>query len=155
MDAIFGGRSARDASASSKAHTQVLTEFMQEMDGLSSAISNNDHRIVVVGATNRPFDLDDAILRRLPRRLLIDLPDERDREGVSFLRRVVKGFSDNFSYSPYPSGRRKTAPRHQPSRTRQSHRWLFRIRSQAWVVDIPARMHAYGQICASARLLQH
>ena len=52
---------------------------MQEMDGLKSS---KDHRVIVVGATNRPFDLDDAVLRRLPRRLLVDLPGEQEREGV-------------------------------------------------------------------------
>jgi SpoVK/Ycf46/Vps4 family AAA+-type ATPase len=78
---LFGARSARDSSGGSKAHNQILTEFMQEMDGLSSASANRDARVVVVGATNRPFDLDDAILRRLPRRLLVDLPTEDDRKG--------------------------------------------------------------------------
>lgn len=81
VDALFGARSAKDAFGGGKAHNQILTEFMQEMDGLTSAGLNRDKRIVLIGATNRPFDLDDAILRRLPRRLLVDLPRVRDREG--------------------------------------------------------------------------
>lgn len=81
VDSLAAARSARDSSGSSKAHNQVLTEFMQEMDGLSSAIANKDKRLVVIGATNRPFDLDDAILRRLPRRILVDLPGQQDRKG--------------------------------------------------------------------------
>jgi SpoVK/Ycf46/Vps4 family AAA+-type ATPase len=73
----------------SKAHDQLLTEFMQEMDGLSSAEVNKDKRIVVIGATNRPFDLDDAVLRRLPRRLLVDLPGPEDRKGRSRLHAAM------------------------------------------------------------------
>lgn len=49
------------------------------MDGLRTA---SDEGVIVIGATNRPYDLDDAVLRRLPRRLLIDLPGEKDREGT-------------------------------------------------------------------------
>lgn len=83
VDALFGARSARASGVGHKAHDQLLTEFMQEMDGLSSAGLNKDKRIVVVGATNRPFDLDDAVLRRLPRRMLVDLPGAEDRKGKS------------------------------------------------------------------------
>ena len=81
VDVLFGARSSGGAGFGNKAHDQLLTEFMQEMDGLSSAEINKNKRVVVVGATNRPFDLDDAILRRLPRRLLVDLPGLEDRKG--------------------------------------------------------------------------
>ncbi|KAF8902061.1 hypothetical protein CPB84DRAFT_1679132 [Gymnopilus junonius] len=79
IDALFGARmSARD-SGGAFAHRGVITEFMQEMDGLKSSKEDN---VIVIGATNRPFDLDDAVLRRLPRRLLVDLPGEKERKEI-------------------------------------------------------------------------
>jgi ATP-dependent 26S proteasome regulatory subunit len=78
IDALLGARFSGRGGGGDLAHRGVITEFMQEMDGLKT---NKDTNVVVIGATNRPFDLDDAVLRRLPRRLLIDLPGEKERDG--------------------------------------------------------------------------
>jgi ATP-dependent 26S proteasome regulatory subunit len=78
IDALFGARSSSRDTGGGFVHRGVITEFMQEMDGLKT--SNTDN-VIVIGATNRPFDLDDAVLRRLPRRLLVDLPGVNEREG--------------------------------------------------------------------------
>ena len=40
---------------------QVKTEFMQLWDGMES---NRGQRVVVMGATNRPWMVDEAVLRR-------------------------------------------------------------------------------------------
>ncbi|GLB35027.1 putative ATPase family associated with various cellular activities (AAA) [Lyophyllum shimeji] len=79
IDALFGARMSSRESGGAFAHRGVITEFMQEMDGLKSSKEDN---VIVIGATNRPFDLDDAVLRRLPRRLLVDLPGEKEREEI-------------------------------------------------------------------------
>lgn len=83
------------------AHHGVITEFMQEMDGLKT---NKETNVIVIGATNRPFDLDDAVLRRLPRRLLVDLPGEKERKGTlnDFLspRRRLTVYNSNNENTP-------------------------------------------------------
>ncbi|KAJ3391872.1 hypothetical protein HDU84_005223 [Entophlyctis sp. JEL0112] len=59
--------------------TNTINEWMLEWDGINSKGSDG---IIVVGATNRPFDLDEAVLRRLPRRLFINLPDVHERKSI-------------------------------------------------------------------------
>ncbi|KAL4933438.1 uncharacterized protein BDV17DRAFT_109919 [Aspergillus undulatus] len=72
-DAIFGSRSAGRQRAS---HRELVNQFLREWDGMNSL------ETFIMVATNRPFDLDDAVLRRLPRRLLVDLPTEKDRQSI-------------------------------------------------------------------------
>ncbi|KAG9088436.1 hypothetical protein FRC07_012578, partial [Ceratobasidium sp. 392] len=76
IDSIMGSRTSKSCSGGSRWHTSMLTEFMQEMDGLMAS------SVIVIGATNRPFDIDDAVLRRLPCRLLVDLPGVEAREEI-------------------------------------------------------------------------
>ncbi|CAE6453724.1 unnamed protein product, partial [Rhizoctonia solani] len=76
IDAVLGARSSQADSNSARHHASLITTFMQEMDGLLAS------KVVVIGATNRPFDLDDAVLRRLPCRVLVDLPGKKAREEI-------------------------------------------------------------------------
>ena len=72
-DAIFGSRTGASSRTS---HRELINQFLREWDGM------NDLSAFIMVATNRPFDLDDAVLRRLPRRLLVDLPTEPDRLSI-------------------------------------------------------------------------
>lgn len=72
-DAVFA---SRDAMRERTSHRDILNQFLKEWDGL------NDMSVFVMVATNRPFDLDDAVIRRLPRRLLVDLPTQADRKEI-------------------------------------------------------------------------
>ncbi|KAJ4886949.1 P-loop containing nucleoside triphosphate hydrolases superfamily protein [Raphanus sativus] len=73
VDSLLG---ARGGSHEHEATRRMRNEFMAAWDGLRS---KDSQRILILGATNRPFDLDDAVIRRLPRRIYVDLPDAENR----------------------------------------------------------------------------
>jgi SpoVK/Ycf46/Vps4 family AAA+-type ATPase len=72
VDAILRSRNDNDHEASRR----VKTEFMVQTDGL---LADPSVRLLVLGATNRPMDLDEAALRRFERRIRVDLPARQDR----------------------------------------------------------------------------
>ncbi|KAI0484538.1 hypothetical protein GGR56DRAFT_614268 [Xylariaceae sp. FL0804] len=72
-DAMLGQRQGREQSGGRR---ETINQFLREWDGMDKS------RAFILVATNRPFDLDEAVLRRLPRRLLIDLPLEHDRLAI-------------------------------------------------------------------------
>ncbi|KAF9181606.1 hypothetical protein BGZ51_005298 [Haplosporangium sp. Z 767] len=83
VDSIFRARGSGVGGGGGGGHSsqrEILNQFMVEWDGLRSSGRNNG--IVVMASTNRPFELDDAVLRRLPRRILVDLPSEQARERI-------------------------------------------------------------------------
>lgn len=57
---------------------RMVTEFLQHLDGFSSSNDN----MFVVGATNLPWNLDEGILRRFPKRLYIPLPTLENRINI-------------------------------------------------------------------------
>ncbi|KAK7977363.1 ATPase family AAA domain-containing protein 1-B [Apiospora saccharicola] len=71
-DALLGARGPRTGSN----RREVMNQFLREWDGMDGM------KAFIMVATNRPFDLDDAVLRRLPRKLLVDLPLEADRAAI-------------------------------------------------------------------------
>ncbi|XP_024402253.1 uncharacterized protein [Physcomitrium patens] len=71
------GRRGKDTEHS--AMRKLKNEFMASWDGLRT---RERERVLVLAATNRPFDLDEAVIRRFPRRLMIDLPDADQRAKI-------------------------------------------------------------------------
>ncbi|URD80281.1 AAA-type ATPase family protein [Musa troglodytarum] len=74
VDCMLGQRSGeRDTIAS------VKNEFMIHWDGL---LTNSEDRILVLAATNRPFNLDEPIIRRFEHRIMVGLPSQESRESI-------------------------------------------------------------------------
>ncbi|XP_054655557.1 fidgetin-like protein 1 isoform X2 [Dunckerocampus dactyliophorus] len=58
---------------------RIKTEFLVQLDGAATAAED---RILVVGATNRPQEIDEAARRRLAKRLYIPLPEGSARQQI-------------------------------------------------------------------------
>ncbi|WRX13684.1 ATPase [Theobroma cacao] len=91
VDSLLG---ARGGSFEHEATRRMRNEFMAAWDGLRS---KDSQRILILGATNRPFDLDDAVIRRLPRRVYVDLPDAGNRKKILKIFLAQENLGPNFS----------------------------------------------------------
>lgn len=63
-------------SSENEASRRIKTEFLVQLDGTGTT---GQGRVLVIGATNRPQELDEAARRRFTKRLYIPLPTEKDR----------------------------------------------------------------------------
>lgn len=85
IDAVLGTRRSGEHEASG----MVKAEFMTHWDGLTSVnTSGQPQRVLVLGATNRIQDIDEAILRRMPKKFPVPLPPAQQR--VRILGLVLK-----------------------------------------------------------------
>ncbi|KAL0276463.1 UNVERIFIED_CONTAM: hypothetical protein PYX00_004030 [Menopon gallinae] len=83
--------SQRGTDSEHEASRRFKAELLIQMDGLNSNVTNDESIIMVLGATNHPWDIDDAFRRRFEKRVFIPLPDDETRseliklclEGVS------------------------------------------------------------------------
>ncbi|KAJ1880897.1 putative 26S proteasome subunit yta6 [Coemansia sp. RSA 1722] len=68
-----------------EATRRIKTEFLVQLDGCGTS---QDDRIILLGATNRPQELDEAARRRFPKRLFVPLPDTAGRRTI--VRNLLK-----------------------------------------------------------------
>nr|CAH7752257.1 unnamed protein product [Callosobruchus chinensis] len=76
VDSLLSERSNSEHEASRR----LKTEFLVEFDGLPS--NPESEKILVMAATNRPQELDEAALRRFPKRVYVQLPDVDTRSKL-------------------------------------------------------------------------
>ena len=88
IDSILSKRSEGENEATKR----LKTEFLIQFDGLGS---NTKARLLVIAATNRPMDLDEALLRRLPKRVYCGPLDEDGR--FEFIKKVINRVDTDLS----------------------------------------------------------
>lgn len=82
IDSLLSQRSDTEHESSRR----IKTEFLVQLDG---ATTDNEERLLLVGATNRPQELDEAARRRFVKRLYIPLPEyEVSSFQINFLNRI-------------------------------------------------------------------
>lgn len=92
IDSILTQRTDGEVEGSRR----MKTEFLVQFDG--AATSSTD-RILIIGATNRPQELDEAARRRLVKRLYIPLPDYAAR--LTIVKTLLKQAANNLSENDF------------------------------------------------------
>ncbi|XP_001600109.2 spastin isoform X1 [Nasonia vitripennis] len=85
VDSLLSERKDNEHEASRR----LKTEFLVEFDGLPCS---PEERILVMAATNRPQELDEAALRRFSKRVYVTLPDYQTR--IILLKRLLAKHND-------------------------------------------------------------
>ncbi|XP_047003482.1 katanin p60 ATPase-containing subunit A-like 2 isoform X1 [Schistocerca americana] len=78
LDEIDALASHRDGLLEHEASRRLKAELLIQMDGISSSHDS----VFLLATSNLPWALDAAILRRLPKRILVDLPDTEARKAM-------------------------------------------------------------------------
>lgn len=73
----------RGAASENESSRRIKTEFLTQLQG----VGNNNDGIIFIGATNKPEELDDAMIRRFECRVYVPLPDAETRRVL-----MAKGF---------------------------------------------------------------
>lgn len=90
FDEIDALGSKRGEASEHESSRRVKAEMLVQMDGVTSSKSDGDDadpnaqpkQVMVLAATNRPWDLDEALRRRLEKRIYIPLPEPAGRNQL-------------------------------------------------------------------------
>ena len=111
FDEIDSIASQRGGSGEHEGSRRVKSELLIQMDGVSSTQTNDSsdkdgaaaesaaaapsRRVIVLAATNMPWDLDEALRRRLEKRIYIPLPSDVGRKELIQISMQGVGIADD------------------------------------------------------------
>ena len=108
IDEVDSLCSKRGEGGEGEGSRRVKSEFLVQMEGVNSATSasanekqgeeNKGKNVTVMAATNRPWDLDDALRRRFEKRVYIPLPNEKGRRQLFDLNLKKINLSKDIDY---------------------------------------------------------
>ena len=87
FESLCGSRNDGDTGT----ERRILSTILSELDGLSEK-DRDDVFVLTIAATNRPWDLDPAVLSRFDKKILIPLPDVVTREAILDIHLGRRGF---------------------------------------------------------------
>lgn len=93
FESLAGQRDASDSGA----ERRILSTLLSELDGMDSK-GRGDIYVLTIAATNRPWDLDSAVLSRFEKKILIPLPDQHTRERILRIHIEKKGFTTDVGF---------------------------------------------------------
>eukprot|EP00927_Polykrikos_kofoidii_P065582 TRINITY_DN61319_c0_g1_i1.p1 TRINITY_DN61319_c0_g1~~TRINITY_DN61319_c0_g1_i1.p1 ORF type:complete len:579 (-),score=101.25 TRINITY_DN61319_c0_g1_i1:54-1790(-) len=93
LDSLMGARGGGDGEH--EGSRRMKTELLIQMDGL---LRDSKDQVFLLAASNLPWDLDSAMLRRLEKRILVNLPTAEARAAM-IRSHLPEGFSETLDYA--------------------------------------------------------